>query len=513
MNHDAFTTLLLLGTGRLKTPPPAPFPVLEAAWAALDWSRAEAAALSGCALRAAATGAGFAARAGFSLEEPCAEESRPAAPAAAGAVLRRILGGEAPECLPEWLERCAAGGFLAAPRDLPALLETARRDQETRPALSAVLGARGAWLARREGMAPLFPAAETGTDDAWETGSLTERLAWLRAARRMDPARAASALAAVWPGESAENRIAFLTVIGGAPTDDELPFLENTALRDRRREVRALVRGALLSRPAGAFVSRAFARAVPLLRMEGMLLMKRLVLDLPAAFDPAWKDDGLEEKLPAGAKGLGPRAHWAVQLLGCVPLSRLAAHFQMEPAKLLTLNKDPDSARRILLGWLEAALAHPEPDSAEALARHLAGLEKWPGEFPPAVPALVRLLGALPEDTAARLVEAAEAGVLASAAPGQLFSATRFPVPPAAAARWLTAVLAGLRAKPYPVFQAPAARRLALRFPVSFLPEALRRLAAEESLSSAAEAFGRVLEFRLQLHEAFPPATRDRTSA
>lgn len=506
MIADKFATLMLLGTSRFKEPPASPFAVVEEAWSALDWSQPEKAALSACALRAAALGAGFQAKQHFAAEEACGMESRATVPTAAGTVLRRILDGEAPECLSEWLERCAFGGFVAAPRDLPALFAKARQEASLRPQIAAIMGERGAWLARRENMEQLFPVSNVPADEAWETGQIQERVAWLGHWRTTDAEQAAAALANVWPQESAENRIAFLTALGSTPNEAEISLLETQALKDRRREVRLLARALLMSFPTGAFVTRAFARVRDLLKVEG-LLKKRLVLELPSQFDSNWKDDGLEEKVPAGLKGIGPRAYHAIQLLGCVPLPLWTVHFQMEFSKLLTLNRDDESAGILLLGWMESAQAAPEAVTAEALARHLASLESWPANGPPMIPTLLRLISVLPDETAATIVELAEANVLKTSAPGQLFSASTFPVPPTAASRWLEMILHGLRAKPLPVFYSPAARQLAMRLPAAIIPEALQRLSQEETLSSPAEAFGRALEFRLQLHQSFSTAT------
>ncbi len=502
MTPDPFTTLILLGTGRLKTPPAAPFPVLEAAWTALDWSQPESAVLAGCALTAAATGAGFEPSRDIPQPEPCPPETLPHAPATAGSVLRHLLGGEFPECLPEWLECCAAAGAIAAPRDLPALLGKAGQDRALRPLIAAVLGERGRWLARRYQVADLFPVSEIPPGEAWETGSLPERTAWLHHTRRTDPARAAAALTTAWPQESGDTRAAFLTVIGNDPSPEEIPLLES-AVKDRKREVRLLARTALMARPQSDWTRRAFSRALPLLKLEGMLLTKRLVLHLPEAFEPAWKEDGLEEKVPAGSKGLGPRAWWAVQLLACVPLSLWAEHFKLDFAKLITLNKDDESSAVILSGWMESAITGPEPAASQAFAAYLAALEKWPASAPPPVPTFLKLLTVLPDETAARLVEAAEAGVLATLAPGQLFTASPFRVPASAAPRWFGALLPSLQNPTHSSLQSPSIRQLARRFPPSFIPEALNRLAREPALTSATEACARALEFRLQLHQSF----------
>src|SRR6266568_978000 len=63
--------------------------------------------------------------------------------------LELVLAGD-PALLPEWLARCAAAGRRVDEQLLPELLDYGRADPELRPALLAVLGARGRWLATRE---------------------------------------------------------------------------------------------------------------------------------------------------------------------------------------------------------------------------------------------------------------------------------------------------------------------------------------------------------------------------
>ena len=259
----------------------------------------------GLCLHRAATSAGFTGRRDLSLPEPSCPETQPVAPAATGAILRHLLSGEMPECLPEWLECCAAGGWVAAPRDLPALLVRAAQERPLRSLIAAVLGERGAWLARQTSQADLVAPPPDPDDSLWETGTLTERLAWFKSTRQADPARAAAALATAWPQESGETRAGFLTVIGNAPHPAELAFLES-ATKDRKREVRLLARTALMGLPQSTWSQRAFARALPLLKIEGILLTKHLVLHLPEAFDPQWKETVWKKKSPPVPKGSAP---------------------------------------------------------------------------------------------------------------------------------------------------------------------------------------------------------------
>jgi hypothetical protein len=285
----------------------------------------------------------------------------------------------------------------------------AARERALRPAVAAVLGARGAWLARRtEGWGEVLEAAsENIADAAWETGSIAERAAWLRQARAADPARGAEVLAKAWGEAAGEERERLLAVVAEAPTEHDEALLEGEALRDRRREVRSLARAALLRRPESAFAARARERVEGMATLEGMLLGRRLVLRPPEAFDAAWKADGIEEKPAAGT---GARAHWARQWLGCVPVSVWTRRFDLKAEKLFALNRDDEWREVILLGWIDAAMAAPERENAEAFALHLVGLEKWPKGAPQPLAVLLRLIEALEPQEAARVIAATDAG-------------------------------------------------------------------------------------------------------
>lgn len=513
MSRDPFTVSVLLGTARMSMPPPAPHAVLEQAWAALDWSARETAALSAMALVAAARSAGAmvetAAEGTLVSEEPAPEETMPACAPRAAACLRRMLGGEHAEFLPEWLAEAARRGQRAAFRDLPALLGLAARERALRPAAAAVLGARGVWLARRtEGWAEI-PEAGAGrgttslSDEIWETGSPAERAAWLRQTRAADPARAAEALAKAWGEAAGEERERLLAVVAEAPDARDVPLLEGEALRDRRREVRAAARGALMRRPESAFARRARERAEQMVALEGMPMERRLVLRPPEHFDAAWKADGVEEKAPAGT---GARAHWARQWLGAVPLSAWTSRFDLGAETLLALDRDEEWGEVILLGWIDAAMAAPETANAEALARHLAGLAKWPKAAPSPLAVLLRLMEVLPSEAAARVLGATDAGAGKPAENGlyfELLFRSGFPLPEVDATRCLERALEAFLAKPYPHLQSNHARALARRLPLAVAAESVRRLAALPELSAPAEELLRAIEFRQQLHLAF----------
>jgi Family of unknown function (DUF5691) len=507
MNRDPFTVFVLLGTERMGAPPVPPHAVLAEAWAALDWAARESTALSALALVAAARGAGAVSETCEPLEGAAPEETRPCCAPRAALCLRRMLGGEHAEFLPEWLDEATRRGQRAAFRDLPLILRLATRERALRPALAAVLGERGAWLARRtEGWREVLDSTTAcGALEiaAWETGTPSERVAWLRQTRALDAARAAEVLAKAWGEASGEERERWLAVVAEAPTAHDVPLLEGEALRDRRREVRTTARAALLRRPESAFAIRARERVEGMVKLDGVLLNRRLVLSPPETFDAAWKTDGIEEKPPAGT---GARAHWARQWLGAVPFSVWMQRFELSAEKLFALNRDEEWGEVILLGWIDAAMAAPEAANAEAFALHVAGLGKWPKSAPAPLTVLLRLIEVLEPEAAARVLAATDAGAGKAAENGlyfELLFRSEFALPEGDATRALERALEAFQAKPYPQLQSNHARALARRLPLAVATESLRRLGALPELSSPAEELLRAIEFRQQLHLAF----------
>lgn len=501
MSRDSYTILTLLGTDRMSAPPAAPHPVLADAWAKLDWETRDTALLSAMALVGAARRAGAVAMTDALQEgEPAPAEVLPVCSTRAAALLRRMLTGEHAVFLSEWLALASAKGCRVSFRDLPALLRVLAREAALRAVALPVLGERGVWLARLSYEWRCVLETARVEDTAWETGELPKRLAWLRQMRALDPARAAETLAKAWADASGEEREQFVTVVAEAPTQHDAALLEKEALRDRRREVRLAARASLLRLPETAFMARAQAQVVSMVGIEGMVMMKRLVLRLPETYDAAWKADGIEEKPPAGT---GPKAFWARQWIASVPLSAWTRRLDISIEKLFALNRDDESRVTILLGWIDAAVAAPEAENAEAFALHLSGLAEWPKGAPQPSEALSCLLGVLEPAACARVMSALPATEAGEALYFELLFRTKFSLSEDAAREALTRCLAAFQAKPYPRLQSNHARELARRLPLAAAGEAVRRLAALPELSSPAEELLRAIEFRLQVHQAF----------
>lgn len=331
------------------------------------------------------------------MPSPCPPDERPPCGAAAGARLSLMLQGQNRQCLPEWLHQ-AAGAKLRAPEELlPDLLEAGRRESKLRDAITPVLGRRGRWLAALNPAWSDFASEAGEVEDVgatWQTGNKAARLALLRRLRRSDPARARELLASTWQSELPQDRSQFLETFAIAPSMADEPFLE-AALDDRRKEVR-LVAVTLLARlPESRLSARVVGRVRPLLRLQSGGKLKKLLsgdsiqVTLPIAFDKTMERDGLEEKVPPGAKRIGEKAWWLQQMLAAVPPDIWCRNWGKSPEDIQRAAKRSEWAEPLLQGLRQAAQRHGEMTwleafLAEAIQHQKFSADEMPSGLPPA---------------------------------------------------------------------------------------------------------------------------------
>jgi hypothetical protein len=210
----------------------------------------------------------------------CPPDNQPDCGPRAAARLASMLGGNHRGVLPEWLAALANAGRRAPAALLPELLDLGRAQSDLRPAIAAVLGARGRWLAAqnpewsyaRTELRGLRTESETEALNSqfsvltteWETGARAARIALLHELRVRQPAQARDLLATTWASEKADERAAFLAAFEiGLSIADE-PFLE-AALDDRGKEVRHAAAALLARLPESRLAARMLARALAML--------------------------------------------------------------------------------------------------------------------------------------------------------------------------------------------------------------------------------------------------------
>ena len=248
------------------------------------------------------------------LPAPAPAEARPACGATAAYRLTLLLDDQR-ALLPEWLRAVAGRGLRVPAERLPDLLEAATANQAMRRDVEPVLGERGPWLAAqvpRWGWAAPLPATRDEREALWLTGTRPQRHRLFALLRRTRPDEARQLLERGLAREEAADRAWFIAALGEglAPADE--PLLE-TALDDRRQEVRAAAARTLARLPGSAFARRMTDRTVPLVRVD----RAGISVTLPDDLDEAAMRDGVIRRPYSGT---GERAWWLHQLVATTPL-------------------------------------------------------------------------------------------------------------------------------------------------------------------------------------------------
>ena len=271
---------------------------------------------------------------------PVAEQDlEPAVSRAAGRRLARLLGGEHPDLLTEWLSAAVTRGRRAPAHLLPALLDRARRVTPADPGLRRLAakagGSRARWLA---GLNPdwKFVMAHTPAgDDAWRLGDAGQRRGYLAALRARDPGAARELIAGNWDAATPDERLMFVNVMAGGPSLADEPLLE-AALDDRSAWVRKMAADVLAALPGSALGQRMAERALGCLRLaRGIsITVTRLVASPPAECDAAMRRDGITPGPSAGGSQLADRARLLLDVVARTPLRTWTDGFGMTPAEI-----------------------------------------------------------------------------------------------------------------------------------------------------------------------------------
>ncbi|MEV6278295.1 DUF5691 domain-containing protein [Nocardia sp. NPDC051832] len=309
------------------------------------------------------------------VPEPAPDDPRRQLPAAAARRLAAMLR-ERSVFLPEWFDAAAPHDFRAPDALCALLLEQASAHAGLRPLLLRLAGQRGRWLAARhpEWRKLEWPNdTEDGSGDIpaiWQSDKPTERLAWFIRLRQQDPDTARETLARAWPKESGAVKAELLAALSENLSVKDESLLES-ALDDRRADVRRTASGLLALLPDSAFAQRMTARADAWVGVE--LGDSRFVLDLPDPLDAEARRDGIFDRpVEFTYRWNGtpdPTAGRLRQLVAATPLP----HWQRlisasgTPVEVLRFGIEERFRQPLFDGWVDAALAQHDSDWAKAL--------------------------------------------------------------------------------------------------------------------------------------------------
>ena len=293
--------------------------------------------------------------------EACQEEELLTADhPALGATLQQILADGPDPLRREAFGRLAITGRCLPPGLLPRALTLGKKTADLRPALLAVLGRRGQWLA------PLNPAwtwAVGGADPIadltlWDHGSPEQRKLLLDKVRKSDPGQARALLQDGFSQLEARERASLLESMGCGLASADEDFLE-TLLADRSKEVRQRAANLLACLPGSRYSTRMTGRMAACLGEERKLFRTVRTLEAPTSFGAGWKDDALEEGRAKG-ESLGERAWWLYQIARALPLAWWLETTGLSPAELIKWVRGTDWSEAMLRAWSEALQRQPD---------------------------------------------------------------------------------------------------------------------------------------------------------
>jgi len=288
----------------------------------------------------------------------CEPDPRPVVSPAASRRLARMLGGEYPELLTEWLTAVTTRGLRPPPQSLPVLLDRARRVRSADPGLADLVaeagGPRARWLAGLnpdwEFVAAPPPRALAG-QDAWRLGSAAQRrryLAWLLA---NDPDVARDLIRGGWDAAGPAERVMFLSVLADRLSPADEPLLE-AAGGDRAENVRSRAVDLLASLPGSALGKRIAERALGFVRIEHGGRGPHVLITPP----------------PAG-QSQPSRARIVLEVVARTPLRTWTEEFGLTAAQIVAVPSG-DWAPVLFTAWSRAAIAQRDHEWTAALIGH-----------------------------------------------------------------------------------------------------------------------------------------------
>jgi hypothetical protein len=294
----------------------------------------------------------------------CEPDPRPMVSPAAASRLTRMLGGEYPYLLFEWLRAVTARGLRLPPQFLPALLGRAGRlgprDSELAHLVAEAGGPRVRWLAGLNPDWKLMAVPAVTDEDAWRLGAYHQRRDYLAALVARDPDAARELVTSSWDATGPAERTTFLGVLADGLGLAVEPLLE-AALDDRGDGTQTWAVSRLARLPGSALGQRMAERALRWVRIEGSAPGMRLTVMPPTECDASMRRDGITPFQVAA-----DRTRILLQVVALTPLRTWSEEFGLTAAQIVALPSG-EWGPILFTGWAQAATAQGDHEWMAAL--------------------------------------------------------------------------------------------------------------------------------------------------
>lgn len=265
-------------------------------------------------------------------------------------LLRDILEVQSKSLLKFWVEKCDAKQQIVMPDILPQLMQAGVRN---------CCGKRGEWLAQFNNDWKFSETANN--DELWETGTLEQRVAILKASPSV------TKLQAVWPQEDANTRTKLLEAFSGNVTAEDVPFFE-TLLTDKSKKVRDVATGLLKQHSSSSIVQQyqqILSKAVSI--KKSFLKGSSLQIELPGIDENIFKT-GIEKL--SSSKDVSDDEYIVMQLAEFVPPHFWEVHLNSSPENIIQIFQKHKTGTLLLYSLVKAIATFKDERWAIAFMQH-----------------------------------------------------------------------------------------------------------------------------------------------
>lgn len=221
----------------------------------------------------------------------------------------------------DWLEACTSRNLRVPAEFVPRLLQGAAPLTDLHKLVARACGNHFDWLLsmNSEWQKIYRPSAignslESDLLELFEDGDAPTRQKALNRFREIDKDAARAALEASWAQESPESRSSLVKLLAINLSMADEPFLEETVLKDRCKDVRFQAAALLSQLPESRYINRMKTRAQAALSLS---TAGKLRITLPESLDDDAQRDGIVDSLALDSK-LGQKATWVLQFISYV---------------------------------------------------------------------------------------------------------------------------------------------------------------------------------------------------